>query len=265
MFDQQQLKKIFRPGSRLTPSIWQLLILVQLILLLLTWFTTGNVLFPNPIEIVQAEARLILEQNLLEHLGKSLGLSLKAVGMTLLIALPLCYATVIPFFRPLGLLISKLRFTTPVGISFLFLIMFGGGQVLQLSILTFAMSVFFVTSMIAEIDNIPKTEYNHARTIFGNEWRVTWEVVVLGKFHNVLDLTRQNFAITWMMLTLVEGLVRSGGGIGVLLLDNNKLFRMDAVFAIQITIILTGIALDWAFGFIRKTLCPYANLTLEKS
>ena len=67
-----------------------------------------------------------------------------------------------------------------------------------------------------------------------------------------------------MMLTMVEGISRAEGGIGVLLLNNNKLLRLADVFAIQLVILLMGIFLDYAIGKLREFFFPYAKLTLEK-
>jgi NitT/TauT family transport system permease protein len=78
------------------------------------------------------------------------------------------------------------------------------------------------------------------------------------------DVLRQNAAMSWMMLSLVESLSREGGGIGTLLLDQNKHFHLDAVFAIQITILLLGLLQDWAIGAMRQIVCPYADLMLER-
>jgi len=86
----------------------------------------------------------------------------------------------------------------------------------------------------------------------------------LGRLDLVVEVIRQNFAISWMMLTLVEGIVRAEGGIGVLLLNNNKLLRLADVFAIQFVILLMGIFLDYAIGLARQLLFPYSKLTLEK-
>ena len=47
---------------------------------------------------------------------------------------------------------------------------------------------------------------------------------------------RQNAAMGWMMLTMVEGISRSEGGVGAMLLNQNKHFHLSAVFAIQLTI-----------------------------
>jgi len=43
------------------------------------------------------------------------------------------------------------------------------------------------------------------------------------------------------MLTMVEGISRSEGGVGAMLLNQNKHFHLSAVFAIQLTILLLGL------------------------
>ena len=66
-----------------------------------------------------------------------------------------------------------------------------------------------------------------------------------------------------MMLTMVEGISRSEGGIGTILLSQNKFFRLDAVFAIQFIILIIGITQDWAIGAMRRGLFPYSVIELE--
>jgi len=87
---------------------------------------------------------------------------------------------------------------------------------------------------------------------------------VLGRADAAFDAMRQNAAMGWMMLTMVEGISRSEGGIGALLLNQNKHFRLEAVFAIQIAILLIGLFQDYSLGLAKKFLFPYADLQLEK-
>ncbi len=111
---------------------------------------------------------------------------------------------------------------------------------------------------------VPKEKFDLARTLRMGEWRVVWEVIVLGRADAAFDAMRQNAAMGWMMLTMVEGISRSEGGIGALLLNQNKHFRLEAVFAIQIAILLIGLFQDYALGLAKKFLFPYADLQLEK-
>ncbi|MBN4663922.1 hypothetical protein H4F36_24175 [Escherichia coli] len=77
---------------------------------------------------------------------------------------------------------------------------------------------------------------------------------------DMLDLIRQNAAVGWTLLSMVEGLVRSEGGIGALLLNQNKYFNLSAVFAIQLTILAYGILQDFGLSYLRSVLCPWTRL-----
>jgi len=107
--------------------------------------------------------------------------------------------------------------------------------------------------------------FDLARTLRMGEWRVVWEVIILGQIDQAFDVLRQNAAIGWMMLTMVEGIVRSEGGVGTILLDQNHHFRLAAVFAIQLTILLLGLFQDYSIGLLKNMFCPYAALTLERN
>src|SRR5207247_9588931 len=96
------------------------------------------------------------------------------------------------------------------------------------------------------------------------EGRVVWEVVILGTADQAIEVLRQNAAIGWMMLTMVEGISRAEGGIGAMLLNQNKHFRLAEVFAIQLVILTVGLGQDYGIGIIRNITCPYATLTLER-
>ena len=256
-----KLLNLFRPNARNSRSVLTLMVMVQAAVLMLAWTTGVSRLFPTPVEIFTALGRLFREQNLAYELWNSTWLCLKSMLIAVLISLVISYATVIPFFRPVAFLVSKFRFLTLVGLSFVFTLMTSSGGSLKVSLMVFGITVFFVTSLVSVIKSIPKYEFYHARTLRMSEWQVVWEVIILGRFDMVFEVIRQNFAISWMMLTLVEGISRAEGGVGVLLLNNQKLLRLSDVFAIQLVILLVGILLDWSIGKLKLFFFPYSNLT----
>lgn len=256
--------ELIKPNGRPDRSSYAIMVVIQVIIALLVWFLSQSPLLPTPIEIVQAFGRLTREENMIQELWTSMALSLEAMLYATFFSLLIAYATVIPFFRPLAFLVSKFRFLTLVGLSFVFTLMTHSGHSLKVWLLVFGITVFFVTSMVGVVQTVSRNELNHARTLRMSEWQVVWEVIILGRIDVVFDVIRQNFAIAWALLTLVEGIVRSEGGVGALLLNQNKHFRIDAVFAIQLAILLVGIALDYGIGFLKRLFCPYATLTLDK-
>jgi len=255
---------VFFPNHVLNKNAVRVLVATQIAIVALLWLFSPFVLLPKPGEVFSALGDL-WEQGLGAELITSFYLNIQAIAVATVVSLLLAYATVMPFFRPLVALLSKLRFLSLVGLTFFFTLMARSGHELKLSLLVFSVSVFFVTGMADVINGIPKEMFDLARTLRMGEWRVVWEVVVLNQIDKVFDVLRQNAAIGWMMLTMVEGIVRSEGGVGTILLDQNHHFRLAAVFAIQLTILMLGLFQDYSIGLLKNFLCPYAALTLERN
>jgi NitT/TauT family transport system permease protein len=237
---------------------------VQVVIAAIVWLDSPFAVLPTPIEVATALHTLWFREGLGRELGTSFGVNLQALGLTLIISLALSYLTVLPAFRPIAAAVTKGRFLGLIGLTFVFTLVVGGGHRLKLSLLVFGMTVFFTTSMAAVVAEIPKEKFDHARTLRMSEWQVVWEVVILGTVSEAIEILRQNAAIGWMMLTMVEGISRSEGGVGALLLNQSKHFRLAEVFAIQFTILLVGITQDYLIGALSRAACPYAHLTLER-
>ena len=258
------LNKVFVPNHTATSASMRAVVAVQAVLALAIWFVAPFQVLPTPPEVFRALGTLWMDQGLGQELITSFFLNLESLAWTVVLSLVLCYATVMPFFRPLAAAVAKGRFLGLIGLTFVFTLLVGGGRPLKVSLLVFGMSVFFVTSMAAEIEAIPKSKFDHARTLRMSEWQVVWEVVVLGTADRAIEVLRQNAAIGWMMLTMVEGISRAEGGVGAMLLNQNKHFHLAEVFAIQLVILAVGLAQDYGIGFFKRIVCPYAELTLER-
>jgi NitT/TauT family transport system permease protein len=254
----------FAPNRAVSGATMKAIVLFQVLALLVLWLNSPFEVLPKPQEVWAALQTLWLRQGLGRELISSFRLNLEALAITTLISLALSYLTVLPFFRPVAAAVSKGRFLSLVGFSLIFTLMVGGGHELKLWLLVFGMTVFFVTSMASVIAEIPKADFDHARTLRMGEWRVVWEVVVLGTADKAFEVMRQNAAIGWLMLTMVEGISRSEGGVGVLLLNMQKYFRVADVFAIQLVILLIALFQDYIIGALRRLVCPYADITKER-
>jgi NitT/TauT family transport system permease protein len=255
---------LLAPNRVISKTTVRWLVGFQLLMLLVIWLFSPTVFLPKPREVFQALSDLWFA-GLGGELITSFYLNLQAIALSAILSLLLAYLTVIPFFRPMVALLSKLRFLSMVGLTFFFTLMASTGHELKLFLLVFSVSVFFVTGMAEVVASIPKERFDLARTLRMSEWRVVWEVVVLGQADKAFEVLRQNAAMGWMMLTMVEGISRSEGGVGAMLLNQNKHFHLSAVFAIQLTILILGLAQDYGIGLLRKVFCPYADLTLERT
>lgn len=260
----QHILAAFLPNRAVSPNAMRIIIAVEVVIALVIWLNSPFKVLPRPDEVLHALRELWMREGLGPELMTSLKLNVEALAWSTLISLGLAYLTVIPVFRPIVAAVSKGRFLSLVGFTFVFTLIFGGGHPLKTSLLVFGVTVFYVTSMASVIASIPKGDFDHARTLRMSEWRVVWEVVILGTIDKAFEVLRQNAAMGWMMLTMVEGIVRSQGGVGAMLLAESKHFRLADMFAIQLAILLVGLFQDYVIGVARRLACPYADLTLER-
>ena len=258
-----------RPVNLLLPftpvrARWlQALVAVQVVAALALWSLSGCRTLPTPVEIGAAWLDLVRHQDLLAELWTSLKVSLLALGLSTVAAVALAALATAPLFMPLARLAAALRFLGFAGLTYVFMLVSGDAITLRVAILAFGMFVFMVTGLLANLAALPRDRVDHCRTLGMAHWRITGELVVLGQADVILDLVRQNAAIGWTLLTLVEGLTRSAGGIGALLLNQNRYFLLAGVFAIQATILAVGLAQDALLSQLKELACPWSTLDKE--
>ena len=229
------------------------------------WATTSLAVLPTPREVLGALGSLLCDRALLAHLLSSLGSGLTAVTWSTAISLGLAYLSVVPAVRPLADFVGKFRFWGFAGATVLFTLLLQGGHALKVALVTFGITGFFVRSMCDEVQAIPRERFEYARTLGMGPWRIAWEVVVLGTLDRAFDVLRQNAAMAWMLLTMVETLVRSEGGIGVVLANQTKHMDLAGVAAMQAIVFAIGIVQDALIGAFKSLVCPYAALKTKRS
>jgi ABC-type nitrate/sulfonate/bicarbonate transport system permease component len=260
----QTLKHIFEPLRLLNKRMLTLLIVAEVMLALVAWQLSGGGLIPTPAKVLAALGDIVQRADFPDNLFASLTLTIKGMGISILIALVISYLSIIPFFQPLAKFVIKCRYLTLTGLIFLFTLLTQNGHQLKLSLLIFGIVPFFVTSLLSVIDNIHAQEFELCTTLRMNSWMALWEVVIVGRLDQVFEVMRQNFAIAWLMITSVEGLSMSEGGLGVMLIKANKYVQLDMVFGTLVLIFILGILFDYLLGAVRHWLFPYTKLTVRR-
>lgn len=124
-------------------------------------------------------------------------------------------------------------------------------------LLMFGIIPFFVTSFLSVVQSTPPEEKWKGYVNKLNRWETLYEVVIVGKLDMLFEVMRQNFAISWMMITMVEGFAMSEGGIGTLLIKSNKYLDLSPVFAMLVVVLILGLIFDWGLTQLRNILFPY--------
>jgi NitT/TauT family transport system permease protein len=250
---------MFKPFENISKRNAGIMIAIQALTVLLCWQFSAKGLIPQPLTIGEALGHLLTTKLLLDNILVSLLLTLKALLYSVLITLFFAYLSVIPFFRPVAQFVVKCRYLTLTGLIFIFTLLTTDGSQLKLSLLVFGIVPFFTTSFLSVIVNIPRQELELCQTLGYGRWQSLYEVIIVGKADQVFEIVRQNFAIAWMMITMVEGLSMSEGGIGVLLIKYNKYNDLTNVLALQLVIFGLGLCFDYILGAMRKWLFPYTR------
>jgi ABC-type nitrate/sulfonate/bicarbonate transport system permease component len=259
------LKNLFTPLVTVSNRVYLMLTVLFIIVGLSLWqMVTGSSLIPSPAKIFSAIIKIVSSKDFLDNFFASLGLTLKGMGISIVIALLICYLSLIPFFHPIAKFIIKCRYLTLTGLIFLFTLLTDDGSQLKMSLLIFGIVPFFVTSFLSIIDEINVQEYELCKTLRMNNWHTLYEVVIVGRLDTVFEVMRQNFAIAWLMITMVEGLSMSEGGLGTMLIKANKYIDLGSVFAILVIIFAIGIFFDFLLAQMRKWFFPYTKIQVRK-
>jgi sulfonate transport system permease protein len=251
---------MFSPFEKISRQSFFFMVAGQVLLTLVLWQSGAGGLIPPPSKIAAALGSLLSSRLLADNILVSLMLTGQAMGWSILITLLFTYLSVIPFFSSIAQFIVKCRYLTLTGLIFIFTLLTRDGSQLKLSLLVSGIVPFFTTSFLSVIGNIPRQEFDLCKTLGYTRWQTLWEVIIVGKADQVFEILRQNFAIAWMMITMVEGLSMSEGGIGVLLIRYNKYNDLTKVIALQVVIFGIGLCFDYLLGTLRKWLFPYTKL-----
>lgn len=254
----RRVGRVFVPNEVVSTRTMWFIVAGWLIVWLGYWSALKPIIFPSPMEVINAFPALWFQQGLGQELISSFTVNLEAIALSVLISLPLAYLGRTPAVRPLALGLSKLRFLSPAVFFMLLVFMLHDGHMVKVMMLTLGESFFLVTTMLNIVLEVEDYRLDDARTLRMNEWGVTWYAVVRGTVPQAIDAIRDNAAMGWSMLMMVEGIVRSEGGVGVLMMNSQKVLDLSSVWAIALVVVAVGLAQDYLIGALRRAVCPYA-------
>lgn len=238
--------------------------LALIALLLILWTFVDIPFFPTLGETLSSFTTLWRTRGLFGELLTSLKLNFYALGASTCLAFGLGYLSTIPAIRPIVKFCTKLRFLGFTGLVFIFTVYIGTGFKLKMALMLFAVTWFYLSAIVAIVQGITDDRYEYAYTLRMSRWRTLWEIVILGTLHETLGVLLQFAGYGWAMLTAVEGLSRSQGGIGVMVINSDKFLKIEDIFALALTVFVVGIIIDLGLGGIIRKKCAYAFVNIGR-
>lgn len=250
---------LITPNFRPSPQAKQMIVVGLVVTLILIWVMFRPVIMPNPLEIIAALPAL-WQNGLSDALLSSFWTATQAIIISSLISLPLAYLSRVPLAAPVSIAVGYMRFLSPAVFFLLLLFILKTPHAVKIGMLVLGETFFMTTTMVGVVGSIPDEAFDEARVIRMSPWASTYYVVVRGTLSDAITAIKDNSAIGWSMLMMVEGFLRSEGGVGVLLANQERYLHFDGVYAIAIVVLMVGLGQDYFWRWLRGELCPHTLL-----
>ncbi len=257
------LKALITYNGAAPSKILQLIGIVWILVFVIGWAGIAGPFIPSPLETFIALKDYWLG-GFAEDIKSSLVTVIEGTLLSILFGLPLAYLVRVPLFRPLVEHIARTRFNGISGILFALIVYLSGGHWLKVAIIVYGVTPYILSSMAQVVISIPDTTFDYAKTLRMGTLEAVWEMVIVGEAYSVAVIVKQNIAMACLMLMVVEGLVRSEGGLGKLMADAAKFMNIANLYAIQFTIWGFGFALDQGLGFLIRKIFKHEFIGKER-
>lgn len=225
---------------------------IQIIVAIFFWLITPASTFPSPVSVFLALVKLWNEQSLLSNLIISMSVYFQAIMILIPLGLIAVVMTSLSLTKNIVTFGTTFRFLGMNGLIVLFTY-YVSGQWIRVSLVVFFVGVYLISDLrriVANKELIPKREYN--RTLGMSEWRVLYEVDIRGSAISYWESLQNNQAMSLMFLPAVEALTKSGGGLGTVLLNSQRTWNLDEVYAIQVFLWVLGFFIDRTWEYSKQ-------------
>lgn len=236
-----------------------------LVLLLVLWEGASraalvNQIYVPPVTKIASELwRLLMNGELVHHLGASAVRF--AFGYGLAVVLGLGIGLLMGYFRAgyllLEPLIELLRPLPPPAIIPIAILFLGIENQMKVFVITFACFFPIVVNTIQGIAGVDRVLLDTARTFGLTTREIIWKIVLPSASPNIVAGMRIALAIA-LILTVISEMVASNDGIGFMILDMERAFRIPEMYAGIFTLMVVGYLLNRLFVvFESRTLAWY--------
>lgn len=204
-------------------------------------------------QVLLTGLELVLNGQLLEHIGASLSRSLIGYITAILIAIPLglligWYRGVAEILNPL---LEMLRNTAALALLPVFILLLGIGEASKIALIIYACSWPILLNTISGVRNVDPLLIKSARTMGLPPIKLFRKVILPASVPTIFVGVR--LAGTFSVLVLVAAeMVGAKAGLGFLIIYSQYNFQIPHMYVGIITITLVGLAINWVLTHIER-------------
>lgn len=210
---------------------------------------------PPPLEVVRGLFHLIYEQDLLGAVAVSAMRILKAISLSLLVALPLGIAmgsfdAINSAFNPI---VAPMRYLPITAFIPLLILWFGIDETQKVAFLFLGTSVYLLPAVVDAVRAVPQELVDTSLTLGATRMQAIRTVLVPAALPQICDGFRVMNAIAWTYIILAE-FVNPQSGIGYILRLADQHLKPEWSFAGILVVGVIGIVTDVAIRAVNSWL-----------
>jgi nitrate/nitrite transport system permease protein len=265
-FWQSHLREAFRFCGSPARFVRANIFAIWIVILFLFWMFLPIPGIPYPSEVLAAFQRMFASasndsSNLVYNTWTTVKLNIVGLFLASVISLFVAYFSILPLLQPFNQILQWLRYLPIVAFNLVFLSIFTIGWSMKVAMLTAGMAFFLITSMTAEIGQIPRLKYELARVLNYSDWKVFRTVVLRPTLPAMIDTVAQSAAMGWVMVVAIETFNRTEGGIGAAIYSYSATNQKAEVYVYLIIIGIIAVLEDQFFYWLKRILFPYTQIS----
>lgn len=235
--------------------------------LLLIWWSVSalhvvsTVFVPTPTSVAAAWWQQITRDSLLQHLGATLYRTFGAFAIAVVagLAVGLMLGTFKRLYEVLEIPLDFFRsLPSPVLIPVAMLLL-GLGDAARISVAAFTCTLINCVQAAYAVRSLPVRRIQAARLLGARRWRLIRDVVVPGMLPALFAGWRITLSLSLIIIVVTEMFIGTQLGLGMRILDLHLAFRIPAMYAVVLTVGITGYAINKSIEVVEHRCVHWAG------
>ncbi len=225
----------------------------------LAWFVLSGigwvdpVFLPTPLKVLHRATDWLLNDDLINDIGISVGRVFGSFFASAVLALPL--GVMIGTYAPVRALLEPLtdfsRYLPAVAFIPLIMLWVGIDESAKITVIFIGTFFQMVLMLADDVARVPNAAVEAAKTMGATNGEVLQHVLIPAARPAMLDTLRQMMGLSWTYLVVAE-LVAANSGLGFSILKAQRFLQTDKIFVGILLIGLVGLLTDQAFRWLHR-------------
>ena len=218
----------------------------------------SSMFLPSPKEVVQSAAAMFTDGNFLFDIRMSVQRVLIGFLISAVVGIPfgLIIGTYAPMAAGLEPLFSFFRYLPASAFIQLFILWIGIGEGSKISIIIVGSLAQIILMVATNVRNVSGSLIEVSYTLGVSRAGVFWKVILRKAMPDIMDTLRMVLGWAWTYIIVAE-MIGASEGVGFMITQAGRQFRISRIFVGIIVIGLIGLVLDMLMMFLKRALFPW--------